>query len=171
MRFSRIVAITGEGIVAPPKMLKNLSKRARKKRPKLFQEAIEYIKLEGSKKEPNDMHKVLAEYNIPIITRDINKLHQKAGSQKVIELNGNIEDDNLVLFGEELINFQEAWNLIDTLDRLYGEETALIVVGDDKILPISDFIIESIKRDVYVERIPKGEEYKVRDFLEKHQKE
>ncbi len=46
-------------------------------------------------KEPNAGHKVLAEWedlfpNFALITQNIDGLHQKAGSKKVIELHGNI---------------------------------------------------------------------------------
>lgn len=166
MNFSRIVAVTGEGIVAPPEILKNLSKRARKKRSHKYTEAIEYIKKKALELEPSDMHKALAEYNVPVVTMEINKLHQKAGNTNVIELNGNVLDDSLVLFGDQLINYFEAWNLMDTLEPLYGEKTALLTIGvDEKNSTIKDFIIESIRHNVFVERIKKGEEYKVRSFL------
>jgi len=40
---------------------------------------------------PNDAHKALSKYKIPIITMNADKLHQQAGSKNVIEIHGNIE--------------------------------------------------------------------------------
>ncbi|MGE4284338.1 MAG: NAD-dependent deacetylase [Clostridia bacterium] len=42
--------------------------------------------------QPNAAHKVLAQYNASIITQNIDGLHQKAGSQKVLEMHGNLRD-------------------------------------------------------------------------------
>jgi len=41
---------------------------------------------------PSQAHFALAVYNIPIITQNVDGLHQKAGSRKVIELHGNIRE-------------------------------------------------------------------------------
>ncbi|WHH57710.1 Sir2 family NAD-dependent protein deacetylase [Petroclostridium sp. X23] len=42
--------------------------------------------------QPNAAHKVLAKYNADIITQNIDGLHQKAGSQNVLEIHGNLRD-------------------------------------------------------------------------------
>lgn len=41
-------------------------------------------------KKPNDAHIALAEYGIPIITMNVDGLHQKAGSKNVITLHGDL---------------------------------------------------------------------------------
>lgn len=43
-----------------------------------------------SGKEPNPAHIALARLGIPVITQNIDGLHQKAGSKRVIELHGNV---------------------------------------------------------------------------------
>ncbi len=40
--------------------------------------------------EPNEAHRALARLGIPVITQNIDGLHQKAGSREVIELHGNL---------------------------------------------------------------------------------
>lgn len=40
--------------------------------------------------EPNAAHKALAEAGVPIVTQNIDGLHQRAGSERVIELHGNL---------------------------------------------------------------------------------
>ena len=69
--------------------------------PEGFQEDPELVwkfyderRINISKAKPNNAHKVLAEmekyFDLWIITQNIDGLHQKAGSKKVIELHGNI---------------------------------------------------------------------------------
>lgn len=55
--------------------------------------------------KPNDAHKIIAElekdYNVVVITQNVDTLHEQAGSTNVIHLHGNlnqvraIDDDNL----------------------------------------------------------------------------
>ena len=59
----------------------------RKEFNKIMQQLVDTCKAA----EPNDAHKALAEYNIPVITMNIDGLHNRAGSQYVIEVHGNVE--------------------------------------------------------------------------------
>ena len=45
-------------------------------------------------KKPTKAHKVLADLQIPIVTMNIDGLHQKAGSRFVLEIHGNYERNN-----------------------------------------------------------------------------
>ncbi|GGH11330.1 NAD-dependent protein deacetylase [Paenibacillus segetis] len=47
---------------------------------------------EWNKKKPNYIHESIKELDIPIITENIDMLHTIAGSKKVIQLLGNIQD-------------------------------------------------------------------------------
>jgi NAD-dependent deacetylase len=49
----------------------------------------EIVKWRG--KAPNSAHKALAHLGVSIITQNVDGLHQKAGSKKVIEVHGNCE--------------------------------------------------------------------------------
>ncbi|HOG35314.1 MAG TPA: Sir2 family NAD-dependent protein deacetylase, partial [Petrotogaceae bacterium] len=41
--------------------------------------------------QPNPAHIALARFKVPIVTMNIDGLHQKAGSTEVIELHGNLD--------------------------------------------------------------------------------
>lgn len=44
------------------------------------------------KATPNDAHSALAQFNVPIVTMNIDGLHNRAGSKKVIEIHGNLDE-------------------------------------------------------------------------------
>lgn len=86
----KVIAFTGAGISKSAGIptfeevdgLKEmLSVEFKKARPIEFREATNLLKSNVKDKEPTIAHKVLAEYNIPIITMNIDGLHQKAGSK------------------------------------------------------------------------------------------
>ena len=58
-------------------------------------------------KEPTIAHKVLADLQIPIITMNIDCLHQKAGSRLVYQIHGNYKSDNIVLYGQDILFREE----------------------------------------------------------------
>ncbi len=65
------------------------------KDPVLVWKFYDYRRRLISKVEPNKAHRILAEWenslgNIEIVTQNIDGLHQRAGSKKVVELHGNI---------------------------------------------------------------------------------
>lgn len=72
-------------------------------------------------KEPTKAHYALAEAGIPIVTQNIDMLHQKAGSNLVLELHGNLRH-GVVLFGDDIKQWWEAVDLI-------GSATHLLVIG------------------------------------------
>ena len=41
--------------------------------------------------KPNEAHRAIAKHNLPVITMNVDGLHQKAGSTDVLELHGNIQ--------------------------------------------------------------------------------
>ena len=51
---------------------------------KEFNEVMQQLIDTCNAAEPNDAHKALAEYNIPVITMNIDSLHTRAGSQNVV---------------------------------------------------------------------------------------
>ena len=52
--------------------------------------------------EPNAAHYALAEYDIPVVTMNIDGLHQKAGSKCVVEVHGNLEYVSCICGGKKL---------------------------------------------------------------------
>lgn len=72
-------------------------------------------------RQPTTAHRALADAGIPIVTQNIDGLHQKAGSEVVLELHGNLRD-GVVLFGDDVRHWWDAVELI-------GSATHLLVIG------------------------------------------
>lgn len=62
-----------------------------------FLKVIQSMEETCKKANPNDAHFALAEYNVPIITMNIDGLHERAGSKHVLNIHG--EFPNIVLYG------------------------------------------------------------------------
>ncbi len=96
------VALTGAGISAPSgiptfdmlwkgrPVREFLSREFFNENPVEFYELFREV-LKWRNKHPNYVHRALAHYNFSIVTQNVDGLHKKAGSKKVIELHGNIE--------------------------------------------------------------------------------
>lgn len=89
-------------------------------------------------KHPNYAHEALAHYKVSVITQNIDGLHQKSGSQKVIELHGNCERlvcracgdtiaasrllSTLDTALEQIVHCQKCGALLDSDVVLYGDD-------------------------------------------------
>lgn len=134
----------------------------RKEFNKIMQQLVDTCKAA----EPNDAHKALAEYNIPVITMNIDGLHNRAGSQYVIEVHGNVEKNNVVLYGDPAPKYTEALDIIDRLSK----EDILLIVGTSFYTSISSQIKYIAERNfAKVVIINDDAEHQVRDFLENNQ--
>ncbi len=110
----RIVVLTGAGVSAESgiptfrdegglwrnfKAEDLATPQAFKKDPKLVWEWYNWRREIISKAKPNKAHLIIAEIEeklgATLITQNVDGLHQKAGSKKVIELHGNIWRDKL----------------------------------------------------------------------------
>ena len=135
----------------------------KKKNPAEFQKAVNIIIESHMGKKPNDAHVALAEYKIPIITLNIDMLHQKAGSGFVAELHGNAYQ-GLIPYGDVATDWDRAADLINS----GNEHDVLLVIGmsmDAAI--ISDLIIAAISRNMHVIEIRKNITHKVREVIER----
>ncbi|MGI6037682.1 MAG: SIR2 family NAD-dependent protein deacylase [Limnochordia bacterium] len=99
--------------------------------------------------EPNPAHRALAEAGIPVVTQNIDSLHQRAGSEEVIEIHGHMREvvctrcgyrapfgkelmacprdgrylkPDIVFYGEDLQRWPDAVDLIE-------RATTLLVIG------------------------------------------
>lgn len=170
-----IIAFTGAGISKASgiptfdeqgdlrnKLDRSFANHHRKEFNKVMQQLIDTCKAA----EPNDAHKALAEYNIPVITMNIDGLHNRAGSQYVIEVHGNAEKNNVVLYGDSAPKYTEA---LDIVDRLSKEDT-LLIIGTSFYTSISSQIKHIAEGNwVKVVIINDDAEHQVRDFLENNQ--
>ena len=136
-----IIAFTGAGISKSagiptfeevPNIKEKLSVEFKQENPIEFSKVLNSLKESVKDKEPTKAHKVLAYFQIPIITMNIDFLHQKAGSKNVIEIHGNVEKDNIVLYGENIHNSSDCIKLIDAVSRnakMSQEKSILLVIG------------------------------------------
>lgn len=95
------VALTGAGISVAstiPTLSKSFSRIPIKKifektffeeQPKIFYDFYREI-LRWKNCIPNSAHYSLSKYNVSVITQNIDGLHKKAGSKKVLEIHGNL---------------------------------------------------------------------------------
>lgn len=90
-----------------------------------YNEVIRQLKANMNGAKPNDAHIALAEYQIPVITMNIDGLHKLAGSD-ALEMHGGLpEDDEMdkawslynkpVLYGDPAPNYQKAYELVYAL--------------------------------------------------------
>jgi NAD-dependent deacetylase len=94
---NKIVALTGAGISAPsgiptfemqPHAKEFLTHERFTNNPKEFWDFYKELTLPILLAEPNFAHKLLAEHKIPVITQNIDLLHERAGSLPVVHLHG-----------------------------------------------------------------------------------
>lgn len=96
-----LVALTGAGISAPsgiptfqgrPELRESLTMEAWREDPRNFWQLMQALYTEFSCAKPNPAHLAVARAGIPVITQNVDQLHQAAGSKDVLELHGNIQD-------------------------------------------------------------------------------
>ena len=152
----KILAFTGAGISKDSGIptfeemgdLRNkLSRKFFNIHPDQFFEVLLKLREAVKKANPNKAHLVLAKYNIPIITMNIDGLHTKANSKNVLEIHGNLEklecrkckknydysvlresykcpicksilQPNVVLYGDGLLKIDKAFNMVSECDIL-----------------------------------------------------
>lgn len=177
----KIIAFTGAGISKSAGIptfeevegLKTkLSVDFKSKHPSEFHEALEMLKNSVDGKEPTKAHKALAELSIPIITMNIDGLHQKAGSRLVLEIHGNYKKNNIVLYGEELHFKDEAISLIiKTAEdaKRNNEEAIFLVIGTSMQTTFAVFLVWlAEQRGMKVHYINDNADKSVPTFLNKY---
>ena len=161
-----LVALTGAGISRPsgiptyeerPALRDSLSRDFFDAQPEAFYEEYwKMVKVMASAR-PNSAHLALAEYDVPIITQNIDCLHQRAGSKTVAQIHGyyneficerchesyqlpenrpvpylcpkcrSVLKPKVVLYGEQLQDWEEAVSLVLAADTLLVVGTSLQV--------------------------------------------
>ena len=94
-----------------------------------------------SDKEPNAAHRAIATVDAPVITMNIDQLHQKAGSKDVLEIHGTLPD-NLILYGDTAPLYGVAKKLVQKLR--YGA-SYFVVVGTSFYTAISRDLLRIAK--------------------------
>ena len=126
-----------------------------------YNKIISNMKQVCDKAMPNDAHIALAEYNVPVITMNIDGLHRKAGTIDVMEIHGVLP--NIVLYGDPAPYYSAAIELTSKL--ISGD--ILLVVGVSFYTNIAHQIKEYAEMyGAKVEIINDNAEVKVRKFIE-----
>lgn len=122
--------------------------------------------------KPNDAHYALAEYNIPIITMNIDELHKKAGSQNVLEIHGTLPKDPTnasllvgkpILYGDIAPLYKDAVKKVSEL----GRGDIFLVIGASLFTGISQELREiAYMNDATIIEINNNAEKEVRNYLE-----
>lgn len=103
---ARVVALTGAGISAPSGLPvyrnpgesrwsnQDLAKLLRANNygnnlPRVWQWALD-LRAQALAAGPNAAHRALAEAGVPVVTQNVDGLHQRAGSEQVVELHGSV---------------------------------------------------------------------------------
>lgn len=171
--FDRIIAMTGTdipGAILPPvnhdmTCAKTLNPVTKEEDPVQFQRMLHMLKVSARISKPSDTHKALAEYKIPIITTCADGLHQEAGSDDVIELCGNVLDDNLRLYGEPPMNYIKAWDQINMASNNSMQCLLLIGLRDVELKEINELVQGATDKGYYIKQWDHPVEYDVREFL------
>ena len=142
--YMKILAFTGAGIskqsniptfMEKPEVREKLFRRFANTHHEEYNEVIKQLKANMNGAKPNDAHIALTEYNIPVMTMNIDGLHKLAGSD-ALELHGGLPDDDEmdiayslynkpVLYGDPAPNYAKAYEMVYDLNP--GD--VFIVVG------------------------------------------
>lgn len=157
--MSRIVAFTGAGISKASglptfaemgDLRQKLSRAYFRAHPAEFYAILGQLGAAAHSARPSQAHLALAQHGVDIVTMNIDGLHQKAGSQRVLEIHGNMDyvvcqacrrqypfprvpasiycptcqailEPNIVLYGDSTRRYFEA------IDSIGGAERLLVV--------------------------------------------
>ena len=127
-----------------------------------FRETIKQMCDSVNKAKPNVAHKAIAKAGYPVITMNIDGLHQKAGSKKVLEIHGRLpephelySDNYNKLRGIPVLYDDEAPAYNDAIIRVRQMEKGdvLVIVGVSFYTAISNYLRELAEYrevDVYI---------------------
>ena len=175
------LALTGAGISKAsgiptfqdnPGVKEKLTVEYKKAHRKNFDMTMEVLKGNVKGKEPNAAHKALAKYEIPIVTMNVDGLHQKAGSEIVVECHGNMEAGTVVLYGEPA-HYSGAYDLLKVYGAYaekYSLPKVLLVIGTSMMTQFAnDFVTEAMLDNWKIVEINEDAEHKVEQAILKEQ--
>lgn len=110
---------------------------------------------------PNDAHLALAEYDVPVVTMNVDGLHQRAGTQHLLPIHGTLPD--IVLYGDPAPLYEMAHNWVFQL----REGDIFLIIGTSYYTTISmQLKISAMAQGAKLVEINDHAERKVRSFLE-----
>ena len=197
--MKRLVAFTGAGIsrdsgiptfVELGDLREKLSRSYFNAYPRDFYDVLKEFTDKIKSADPNEAHRALAKYDIPIITMNIDSLHNKAGSENVLEIHGNLTyvycpkckkeyefntvydsiycsdcneilEPNVVLYEDMIPGYMEAMDIVDAAD-------VLLVIGTSFYTSTASFMTQRAEmQGIKVEIINENAKELVPKYLEK----
>ena len=175
-----ILALTGAGISKAsgiptfqdiPGIKNKLDVRYRAKHLEEFDRVVQQMKDNMRGKEPNAAHRALAAHDIPVVTMNVDGLHQKAGSKTVVECHGNLEDGTMVLYGEQAF-YEQAFDLLQRATNgadKRRQEKILLVIGTSYETQFANaFVQTALYHGWALAEINHDAEHLVAPFLERN---
>ena len=174
-----VVAFTGAGISKSagiptfqdvPGISEKLSVDYKKSNLQDFEAVMNTLKENCSDKSPTPAHIALAKYKVPIITMNIDGLHQAAGSEYVLELHGNVNKNNIVLYGEQIHFAEDSVKLIYKCGDFCRENDALgtlLIIGTSMQTQFANYLsgMAQYYAELSVQFINEDADNKVQEFL------
>lgn len=149
----KIIAFTGAGVSKDsgidtfqdrPGIREKLTRTYAMNHPEDYKKIMWEFKKSIENKEPNDAHIALAEYEIPIITMNVDTLHEQAGSKDIIKVHGCLPTDEEMenphlLTGKPVLYEDSAPKYQNAINKVYslGREDILLVIGASTYTGIS----------------------------------
>jgi NAD-dependent deacetylase len=158
---------------------------------KEFFDVISGMKKICDEAKPNEAHRAIAKYDIPVVTMNIDGLHIRAGSKEVCEIHGNLRDiycsgcnqkygyealqdglhctacgallnPDIVLYGDTIPRLYEAMEMVSGCDTL-------LVVGTSFYTSTASFVVDAAKETgAKIEIINEDAKDEVPLFLKKY---
>ena len=181
----KIIAFTGAGVSKEsgidtfqdrPGIRDYLVRSYAKRNPEKYREVMREFMDTMVGKEPNDAHKALAEYGIPVITMNVDTLHEMAGTKDIIKLHGRLPTEEEWSYCDKLYNtpvlyedpapmYQKGYDWIWLLEK--GD--VFLVIGASTYTTVSSQMrICALGAGAEVVEIQDNAGTKVRAFLEKN---
>lgn len=146
-----IIAFTGAGVSAAsgvptfqerPGIRDKLTRAYARRHPEKHKAVLDGMLAAARAAEPNPAHLSLAAYGIPVITMNVDGLHARAGSEHVLEIHGNLERGDVVLYGDPAPLYSEAETWVSAL----GPDDLFLVAGTSFYTGVSGRLRDMAKR-------------------------
>lgn len=135
-----------------------------------FKKVLDQLRDTVTGHKPNAAHKALAKHDIPIVTMNVDGLHQKAGSGIVVECHGNAAENTVVLYGEKAA-YDVAYNLLNMLSanaEVENKKKVLLVIGTSYQTQFAqEFVCRAMADNWKIVDIHEDAEHRVEQAIQK----
>lgn len=138
------------------------------KKPQLVWDALKEMEQMSVTAKPNPAHLALSKYQIPIVTQNIDGLHQEAGSKTVIEIHGTLHESKCTgcgtvrktkelteltkcecgqYFKPEVVLYEEGLQHFGAAMDLVGQADILLVIGTSLLVAPANTLPQMAERN------------------------